>query len=273
MRGRKDHMTETALAHTNGADMAPQTLEQVLLGGDIEKLNAGQRVSYMLSVCKSIGLNPLTKPFEFIKLNGRLVLYARKDCTEQLRKINGISIKIVAREYTEGVYVVTAQATDKGGRCDESVGAVPIEGLKGENKANAMMKAETKAKRRVTLSISGLGMLDESELESIPRTVADVAPEDTSLAEKLQASIALTEARKVAAQNVAAAAEVFEAEVVDEHAPAFTMPFASKEGRWEKGAPIESLETRDIKGLAKWKGARDDLKAACAAELARRGEG
>jgi hypothetical protein len=31
------------------------------------------------------------------------------------------------------------------------------------------MKAETKAKRRVTLSIVGLGMLDESELETIPQ--------------------------------------------------------------------------------------------------------
>jgi hypothetical protein len=31
-----------------------------------------------------------------------------------------------------------------------------------------MMKAETKSKRRVTLSIVGLGMLDESEVDSIP---------------------------------------------------------------------------------------------------------
>ena len=30
------------------------------------------------------------------------------------------------------------------------------------------MKAETKAKRRVTLSICGMGWLDESEIESIP---------------------------------------------------------------------------------------------------------
>jgi hypothetical protein len=33
------------------------------------------------------------------------------------------------------------------------------------------MKAETKAKRRVTLSICGLGMLDESEVESLPPEV------------------------------------------------------------------------------------------------------
>jgi len=39
------------------------------------------------------------------------------------------------------------------------------------------MKAVTKAKRRVTLSVSGLGFLDESEVEDIPRQPA--APVDT----------------------------------------------------------------------------------------------
>jgi hypothetical protein len=53
------------------------------------------------------------------------------------------------------------------GRCDESTGAVSVSGLKGEALANAYMKAETKAKRRVTLSILGLNMLDESEVESM----------------------------------------------------------------------------------------------------------
>lgn len=33
--------------------------------------------------------------------------------------------------------------------------------------ANALMKAETKAKRRVTLSICGLGLLDESEIDTM----------------------------------------------------------------------------------------------------------
>jgi hypothetical protein len=33
---------------------------------------------------------------------------------------------------------------------------------------NALMKAVTKAKRRLTLSICGLGMLDETEISSIP---------------------------------------------------------------------------------------------------------
>jgi hypothetical protein len=149
-------------------DMEAATLESVLLGGDLERLRPGERVNYMLSVCKSLGLNHLTKPFAFLRLNNKLVMYALKDCTEQLRRNHSISIRITARETTNDVYVVTAQATNTAGRCDESIGAVPLKGLQGEALANAYMKAETKAKRRVTLSISGLGMLDETEVDSIP---------------------------------------------------------------------------------------------------------
>ena len=101
-------------------------------------------------------------------MNGKLTLYAKRDATDQLRKINGVSIIIKSREVVDGCYVVTAQATDKSGRHDESIGAVPFANLQGEAKSNSLMKAETKAKRRVTLSICGLGLLDETEVSSIP---------------------------------------------------------------------------------------------------------
>lgn len=145
-----------------------QNMELALIGGDLAKLTPEQRLSYYNQVCSSMGLNPLTKPFAYITLNGKMVLYALKDCTEQLRTIHNVSLVITAREMHDDVYVVTAKAVRVDGRQDESTGAVTVGGLKGEAKANAMMKAETKAKRRVTLSICGLGMLDESEAESIP---------------------------------------------------------------------------------------------------------
>jgi hypothetical protein len=151
-------------------------IEQVLVNGNLSSLNPDQRISYYNAVCASVGLNPLTRPFEYITLNGKLVLYARRDCADQLRKIHGVSITIAARELVEGVYVVTARATTASGRCDEAIGAVPIDGLKGEARANAMMKAETKAKRRVTLSVCGLGMLDENEVDSIPGAHHPVPP-------------------------------------------------------------------------------------------------
>lgn len=143
-------------------------IEQVVMQGDLSKLNPEQRVTYYRKVCESSGLNPFTNPFAYISLNGKLTLYAKKDCTEQLRKINGVSIEGLDDKLIDDIYVVTAKAKDKHGRIDQAKGAVVIGNLRGEAKANAIMKAETKAKRRVTLSICGMGWTDESEIDSIP---------------------------------------------------------------------------------------------------------
>lgn len=164
-----------ALTTTNAQADA---VELALIQGDLSKLTPAERLAYYRAVCESLKLNPYTKPFAYITLNNKLVLYALKDCTEQLRKNNKVSINRLDKEIADGCYVVTAYATDKDERTDSSIGAVNIEGLKGEARANAMMKAETKAKRRVTLSICGLGMLDETEIETIPdaRRFDDDAP-------------------------------------------------------------------------------------------------
>ena len=144
-------------------------IEHALVMNDLSKLSTDERLSYYNKVCESLGLNPLTQPFAYISLNGKLTLYAKRDATEQLRKVHKVSINITARETIEGVYVVTAKARDADGREDESTGAVAIKGLQGDALANAFLKAETKAKRRVTLSICGLGLLDETEVETIPQ--------------------------------------------------------------------------------------------------------
>ena len=158
-------MTETALMST---EAQAALIEQVVMVGDLSKLSPRQRLDYYRAVCQSAGLNPLTKPFDYLTLNGKMVLYANKTCTDQLRAVHKITIAIVARELIEDVYVVTGRGTLPDGRSDESTGAVSVAEIKGDAKANAMMKAETKCKRRLTLSLSGLGMLDETEVETIP---------------------------------------------------------------------------------------------------------
>ena len=127
------------------------TIARVILHGDLSQLKPAEKVSYYRAVCESVGLNPLTKPFAYLKLGGREILYPTKDATDQLRKIHSISLKIITREVLEDCYLVTAEASMPSGRCDSSTGAVAIGTLKGELRANAMMKAETKAKRRATL--------------------------------------------------------------------------------------------------------------------------
>ncbi len=134
----------------NGAAIAvvPMAIdiERVLMTGDLSRLTPEQRVSYYNAVCESVGLNPLTRPFEYLRLNNREVLYARKDATDQLRKIHGVSITKLVKELVEGIYVVTASATDRSGRTDESIGAVSIGNLKGE--ATSLRSTPSLARKR-----------------------------------------------------------------------------------------------------------------------------
>lgn len=142
-------------------------MESVLLGGDLSKLTPDQRVSYYRNVCESVGLNPLTKPFDYMNLNGKLTLYAKKDATDQLRKINSVSIDDVDIVENETQFLVKVKGHDKTGRSDVEIGVVSKKDMQG-NLGNVQMKAVTKAKRRLTLSLCGLGWLDETEVETIP---------------------------------------------------------------------------------------------------------
>jgi hypothetical protein len=143
-------------------------MESVIVKGDLAKLTPQERADYYAAVCRSIGLNPLTQPFSYMTLNGKMVLYAGRGATDQLRAIHNVSVVEMSETERGDVCIVTCKVQNGAGRTDVSKGAVTIGNLKGDALANAIMKAETKAKRRATLSICGLGMLDESEVETIP---------------------------------------------------------------------------------------------------------
>lgn len=185
---------------SNSTDVMDLTvMEKVVIRGDLSSLSPQERFLYYSKVCESLGLNPLTKPFDYLQLDNKLVLYAKRDCTDQLRRLQKISISIASRERIGDVYCVTARGTTADGRFDESMGVVSltkketawdemrkryvptgnIVPLSSDELANALMKAETKAKRRVTLSLAGLGMMDESEIETVDnsqRIVMEEAP-------------------------------------------------------------------------------------------------
>lgn len=263
--------------------------EKVLLGGDLARLSVQERLSYYNNVCLSLELNPLTRPFEYLTLNGKTVLYARKDCTEQLRSNRHISVQIISREVVEGVYVVTARASmphGEGLRVDESIGAVPIDKVQGEARANAMMKGETKAKRRVTLSICGLGMLDETEIDSIPgaRVVSHEPAVNTR--EGAAASDALVDVQNAQLADVQAALQARLAQPLTAATPLCKNPGAAFPGEtlgasvpgaafiWRVGAKHknESLSTIDRDYLVWYEkeGKVADHVAAAKQELDRR---
>ena len=147
--------------------MDQKTLLSLITNGDCSKLSDEQKIAYYVSRCEMAGLDPRSNPLQYINLGGKLVLYALKAATDQLSSNRKISVQIVSQETAGETRVVTARASTADGRYVDEVGCLHIGKLGGENLANALMKTVTKAKRRAIISFCGLGLLDETEVESL----------------------------------------------------------------------------------------------------------
>lgn len=229
---------------------AAGALASLVLSGDMSKLTPEQKVQHYVRVCESVGLNPATQPFEYLRLQGKEVLYAKRGAADQLRQIHGVSVSVVSKTIEDGLFMVEVMATDKTGRTDADIAAVPIAGLRGEAKANAIAKAITKAKRRVTLSICGLGFSDESEIEAIPG--AQPLP---SSGEKLAALVdTMRQQREQTANAVDVEPVEVEAEPAPDLAPAYALVLPN--GEVSDHATLAEFEQAYLGWLKKIAGAK-----------------
>lgn len=151
------------------ATLDPAIQSSIVLRGDLSGLNEDQKKQYYLYRCKQVGLDPAAKPFDLLTLNGKQILYANASATQQLCALHKLSTQITHRERVDGIYLVSVRVTGSDGRVSENQGAVDVGNLVGERLANAILKATTKAIRRSVLAHCGLGMLDETEVETIPQ--------------------------------------------------------------------------------------------------------
>ena len=153
------------------------TMLSLVTNGDCSKLTPKQQLQYYQARCEAAGIDARTQPFQFLKLGGKVVLYALKAATDQLASKHGIVCQIVDQQTEQGIRTVTVRATTKDGRQTDEIGCVPVSHIKKpDDLANAFMKAVTKAKRRAVISICGLGVIDESELDTVSDRVQPVQP-------------------------------------------------------------------------------------------------
>jgi len=177
----------------------PGIIAKLVTTGDLSQLTPADKVAYYNYRCQQAGLDPAAQPFSLLRLNGKEVLYANASCTQQLCGIHKLSVEITSKERQDEIYVVCARAKSPDGRSTDNMGAVPLGQLKGEALANAMLKATTKAIRRTVLAHLGLGMLDETEVETIPNAATaplsgdprgDLSQVDTKLRDRHVSAIA-----------------------------------------------------------------------------------
>jgi hypothetical protein len=151
----------------------PDLFARILLkGGDLSGLTPAEKVSYAAELSRRLSLDPLAQPFRLLKIDRREILYCTKAGAEQLNRIH----EIREREERRDIYTVYSRAVLPGGRFVDSSGSVAVAGLEREPLANAMMTAETKSKRRATLSLLGLGLLSEEEALTVPGAVIEPLP-------------------------------------------------------------------------------------------------
>jgi hypothetical protein len=150
------------------ADVESAIAQMQASGKDTGSLTAQQRAGYVTALCRALRLNPLTSPVQFIRLNGKEVLYVTRTATDQLAAIHGLNRKTVrGPEIVDiagtKIAICAVEVTLPNGRSETATATLPV-----ADPAMLYMKLETKAKRRGTLAILGLGLLAEEEAESIP---------------------------------------------------------------------------------------------------------
>jgi hypothetical protein len=195
---------------TPDAAQAEKLAESFILRGDISGLSPKERALMYVRLCERLGLSADTQPFAALKLNGKEILYPTRGATDQLAAIHRLN-----RDIIDGPRVVDyggvkllyckALVTHPNGRTETAIATLP-----GRVDENSLMKCETKAKRRATLSILGLGMLDETEVEAIPAearapstltpmTAAEIiATYDAAIASGTPADVAYADAKSLA---------------------------------------------------------------------------
>jgi len=110
------------------------------------------------------------------------VLYAKRGAAEVMREQRKISITSLVSQEGNGWIMFTATGTIPSGRQEIAVGAAYVEGHKADKKAHAVMTAQTRAVRRLTLQFVGGGILDETEVQTQNELMAQPAASQATLA-------------------------------------------------------------------------------------------
>lgn len=166
-------MTKEVIKIEDYQQLTAKDYQNILINKDLASLPIDKQTSFMLQSCEHLGINPLVRPFEILKFQGKAVLYLTASGCENLASQFSISFKILKKEidHVSGTASIEIEGTipamnGKPERKDVSTAYITIGShslkdqtfttLKGLDFANAMMKLETKARRRLIIRMAGI---------------------------------------------------------------------------------------------------------------------
>lgn len=160
---------------TADREQAAGALAHVLGTGDLYQLTNEQRVAHYLNLCSSLGLNALSRPFQWIEFKDGdnspavLTLYFKPSGAAQMLRNHQISFHFPRKEIVGELFVVEVEGMAPNGRKGSATKYVPLTNrygkLTGNRLSNAFMAAESGALRRLALNMFGLSTgpdLDEA---------------------------------------------------------------------------------------------------------------
>lgn len=170
-----DEQPNTALANPEEATAA---LTHYLGTGDLSRLSGEQKAALYLDTCTSLGINPRTRPFDWIEFydpetkSKKLTLYPNKACADQLAYQHRIRVRTVEEKIVGTLFKVVVEGTMLDGRTETNVSYLDLTDrdgnqLRGQRLGNAFMKGHTKAKRRLVFGM--LGMMSPPDLDDLQR--------------------------------------------------------------------------------------------------------
>jgi hypothetical protein len=172
---------DVTVPDTNDARSA---LAHYLGTGDLSRLQPEQRAALYLEICRSLAINPRTRPLDWIEFfdpetkGKKLVLYPNKTCTDQLAYLHRIRVRVLEEKTIGTLFKVSVEGTMPDGRTEQNVAYVDLtdaqgQTLRGQRYGNALMKGMTKAKRRLVLGMVGMSVPDDETLPRARRVIVD----------------------------------------------------------------------------------------------------
>lgn len=167
---------DTAALAVADREQAAAGLTHYLGTGDLSKLTGEQRAALYRRTCDSLGINSLTRPFEWVEFydpetkGKKLTLYPRAACADQLAYQHRIRVEVVEEKIVGSLFKVVVKGTMPNGRTETNVSYLDLTDrdgnqLRGQKLGNAFMKGHTKAKRRLIFGM--VGMMAPPDVEDL----------------------------------------------------------------------------------------------------------